>query len=57
MKATYIRTEYVTMCASEANDELVNMVAEELSERIQREELIRELGIDLASIFDSTLDW
>ena len=56
MKATYIRTEYVTMCASKANDELVEMVAEELSERIQRDELIKELGIDIASLFGSTLD-
>ncbi len=57
MKATYIRTEYVTMCAKEANDELVNIIAEELSQRIQKEELMRELGVDLSSIFDGILDW
>jgi hypothetical protein len=56
MKATYIRTEYVTMCAKEATDELVEMIAEELSESIQRDEMMKELGIDLSSLFGSTLD-
>lgn len=55
MKATYIRTEYVTMCAINAEEDLVKRIAKEVSESIQREELLKEMGISIDDIFGSNL--
>lgn len=55
MKATYIRTEYVTMCAIDTEEELVEMIVEEVSDSIRKEELMKEFGISLDDIFGSNL--
>lgn len=54
MKA-YVKTEYVTMCCPESNEEIVEMIAEEIAENLRRECLIQELGIDISQILSSNL--